>query len=324
MLRTGICDLLGIEHPIFCAPMGFVTGAELAAAVSEAGGFGILQAGLRPPDGLRAEIQRIRRMTRKPFGVNFIQHFPHEAGVDVCLEERVAAVSFFWGDPRPIVERAHAAGVRVIDQVGSVEDARRDADAGVDIVIAQGVEAGGHIAGTISTLALVPRVVDAIAPTPVAAAGAISDSRGIVAVLALGAQAAVLGTRFLASAESDAHPEYKQRVVAARESDTIRTTLFGRDWPDAPHRVLRTPFVERGDATGSTPVGMLHLGPDPIPILPGAAVPPSRATSGDIASMALYAGQGAGLVNQVEPVAEIMRNLVAGAERIIARMALQT
>ncbi|HYL34344.1 MAG TPA: nitronate monooxygenase [Bryobacteraceae bacterium] len=323
MLRTAICDLLDIEHPIFCAPMGFVTGAELAAAVSEAGGFGILQAGLRTPDALRAEIQRIRGATRKPFGVNFIQHFPHQAGVDVCLEERVAAVSFFWGDPRPFVERAHAAGVRVIDQVGSVADARRDADAGVDIVIAQGVEGGGHIAGMISTLALVPRVVDAIAPRPVAAAGAISDSRGIVAVLALGAQAAVLGTRFLASAESDAHPEYKQRIVAARESDTIRTTLFGRDWPDAPHRVLRTPFVERGDVSGSTPVGMLHLGPGPIPILPGAPVPPSRATSGDIASMPLYAGQGAGLVNQVEPVAEIMRKLVAGAEQIVARMALE-
>jgi hypothetical protein len=126
MLRTAICDLLGIEHPIFCAPMGLVTGAELAAAVSGAGGFGILQAGVRSPAALRAEIQRIRSLTDKPFGVNFIQHFPHDAGVDVCLEERVAAVSFFWGDPRPFVERAHTAGVRVIDQVGSVENARRD------------------------------------------------------------------------------------------------------------------------------------------------------------------------------------------------------
>jgi NAD(P)H-dependent flavin oxidoreductase YrpB (nitropropane dioxygenase family) len=208
----------------------------------------------------------------------------------------------------------------VINQVGSVEDAKRDADAGVDIVIAQGVEAGGHIAGTISMLALVPRVVDAIAPTPVAAAGSIADSRGIVAALALGAQAAVLGTRFLASVESDAHPEYKQRVVAAREGDAIRTTLFGRDWPDAPHRVLRTPFVERGDASGSTPVGMLHLGPEPIPLMPGAGIPPCRATSGDIASMPLYAGQGVGLVNQVQPAAEIMRELVLGADRILGRM----
>jgi NAD(P)H-dependent flavin oxidoreductase YrpB (nitropropane dioxygenase family) len=321
MLRTSICDLLGIEYPIFCAPMGFVTGAELAAAVSEAGGFGILQAGLRPPAALRAEIQRIRSLTGNPFGVNFIQHFPHDAGVDVCLDERVAAVSFFWGDPRKFVKRAHAAGVRVINQVGSVEDAKRDADAGVDIVIAQGVEAGGHIAGTISMLALVPRVVDAIAPTPVAAAGSIADSRGIVAALALGAQAAVLGTRFLASVESDAHPEYKQRVVAAREGDAIRTTLFGRDWPDAPHRVLRTPFVERGDASGSTPVGMLHLGPEPIPLMPGAGIPPCRATSGDIASMPLYAGQGVGLVNQVQPAAEIMRELILGADRILGRMA---
>ena len=320
MLRTAICDLLGIEYPIFCAPMGFVTGAELAAAVSEAGGFGILQAGTRPAQALRAEIARIRSLTNKPFGVNFIQYFPHDAGVDVCLDERVAAVSFFWGDPRRFVERAHSAGVRVIDQVGSVENARRDAEAGVDIVIAQGVEAGGHIAGTISTLALVPRVVDSIAPTPVAAAGGIADSRGIVAALALGAQAAVLGTRFLASNESDAHPEYKQRVVAAREDDTIRTTLFCRDWPDAPHRVLRTPFVERGDIRGSTPVGTLDLGPEPIPLLPGAAIPPCVTASGDIASMALYAGQGVGLVSRVQPAAEIIRELVAGAERILGRM----
>lgn len=321
MLRTSICDLLGIEYPIFCAPMGFVTGAELAAAVSEAGGFGILQAGLRPTEALREEIRRIRSLTRKPFGVNFIQHFPHDAGVDLCLEERVAAVSFFWGDPRPFVSRAHSAGVRVIDQVGAVDDARRDADSGVDIVIAQGFEAGGHVAGAVSTLTLVPRVVDAIAPVPVAAAGGIADSRGVVAVLALGAQAAVLGTRFLASVESTAHPEYKQRVVAAGERDTLHTTLFGLGWPDAPHRVLRTPFVERGDVSGTEPVGMLNMGPQPIPVLPGAGIPPSLATTGDIGSMALYAGQSVGLVSQIRPAAEIMRELIAGAEQIATQLA---
>ncbi|MBZ5611934.1 MAG: nitronate monooxygenase [Acidobacteriia bacterium] len=320
MLRTAICDLLGIRYPIFCAPMGFVTGAELAAAVSQAGGFGILQAGSRTPAALRVEIGRIRSLTDQLFGVNFIQHFPHDAGVDVCLEERVGAISFFWGDPRRFVERAHRQGVRVIDQVGSVEDARRDADSGVDIVIAQGFEAGGHVAGTVSTLALVPRVVDAIAPVPVAAAGAIADSRGIVAALALGAQAAVLGTRFLASLESTAHPEYKQRVVSAGESDTVHTTLFNREWPGAPHRVLRTPFVERGDVSGSEAIGRLSLGKDQVPLFAGTSIPPTSATTGEIDSMALYAGQGVGLVNQVQAASEIMRDLVAGAERILASL----
>jgi NAD(P)H-dependent flavin oxidoreductase YrpB (nitropropane dioxygenase family) len=143
------------------------------------------------------------------------------------------------------VERTHAAGVKVFHQVGSVTDARRAADAGVDVIIAQGVEAGGHVAGEVSTLALVPRVVDAVAPRPVAAAGGIGDARGVVAVLALGAQAAVLRTRFLASAESRAHPHYKQKLLEAGEGDTVRTILFGHGWPNAPHRSLRTACVQQ-------------------------------------------------------------------------------
>jgi nitronate monooxygenase len=298
MLHTRVCDLLGIEHPIICAPMGFVTGPELAAAVSEAGGFGILQAGLRSPARLREALGRIRELTTKPFGVNFIQRFPHEEGVEVCLERGVTAVSFFWGDPGPFVERAHAAGVKVIDQVGSVEAARHDADAGVDLIIAQGVEAGGHLAGTISILALIPRVVDAVAPVPVAAAGGIADARGVAAVLALGAGAAVLGTRFLASHESTAHPEYKRQVVAADENQTIYTTVFGRDWPDAPHRVLRTPAA---------------LSEGPLDSLP-----PSAGISGGIDLMPLYAGQGVGLIQDIRPAGDIVRELAEGAERVVS------
>jgi Dioxygenases related to 2-nitropropane dioxygenase len=134
----------------------------------------------------------------------------------------------------------------VIDQVGSVEAAKRSAGAGVDAIIAQGVEAGGHIAGQVSTMVLVPRVVDAVSPVPVAAAGGIADARGLVAALALGAEGVVLGTRFLATPEAAAHPIYKQKVLEATEEDTVRTTLFGRDWPNAPHRALRTAFVTSG------------------------------------------------------------------------------
>lgn len=195
--------MLGVEHPIIAAPMGpDLSGPELVAAVSNAGGLGILQAQFHPPPRFCEEIRRLRALTAKPFGVNLLLQFPVEDQVAVCLQERVPVPSLFWGDPTLYVARAHSAGVKVFHQVGSVPEAQCAAAAGVDVIVAQGVEAGGHLAGEVSTLALIPRVVDAVAPRPVVAAGGIADARGVVAVLALGAQAAVLGTRFLASAES--------------------------------------------------------------------------------------------------------------------------
>src|SRR5215510_13961433 len=221
-MKTNLCYLLGIEHPIVAAPMGpDLTGPDLVAAVSNAGGLGILQAQFCSPPVFRQEIRRVRALTAKPFGVNLLLHFPVEDQVAICLEEQVPVLSLFWGDPAPYVGRAHAAGVKVFHQVGSVAAARRAADAEVDVIIAQGVEAGGHVAGEVSTLALVPRVVDAVAPRPVAAAGGIADGRGVVAALALGAQAVVLGTRFLASTEARAHPQYKKKLLAADGSDTV-------------------------------------------------------------------------------------------------------
>jgi NAD(P)H-dependent flavin oxidoreductase YrpB (nitropropane dioxygenase family) len=243
MLRTPLRELLGIEHPIIAAPMGpDLTGPELVAAVSNAGGLGILQTQLAPPPLFRREIQRVRELTDKPFGVNLILHFPVDERVAICVAERVPIVSFFWGDPTPYFDRVHVGGGKVFHQVGSVADAQRAAKANVDVIIAQGVEAGGHIAGEVSTLALVPRVVDAVAPHIVAAAGGIADGRGVVAALALGAQAAVIGTRFPASVEARAHPDYKKKLVAANENDTIRATavwfwLAERASPHAAHAI---------------------------------------------------------------------------------------
>src|SRR6516162_3556109 len=158
-MKTNLCRLLGIEHPIIAAPMGpDLTGPDLMA-VSNAGGLGILQAQLCPPPLFRQVIRRVRALTDRPFGVNLILHFPVEDHVAVCLDERVPVLSFFWGDPTPYVGRAHAAGVKVFHQVGSVAEALRAAAAGVDVIAAQGVEAGGHVAGEVSTLALDPRVV---------------------------------------------------------------------------------------------------------------------------------------------------------------------
>jgi nitronate monooxygenase len=236
-------------------------------------------------------------------------------------------LSFFWGDPTPYVQRAHSAGVKVIHQVGSVPEAEHAAAAGVDVIIAQGVEAGGHVAGEVSTLALVPRVVDAVAPRPVAAAGGIADARGVVAVLALGAQAAVLGTRFLASAESRAHPHYKQRLLAASEGDTVRTILFGHGWPNAPHRTLRTTFVEQWlgkEARGqeSRPdepvVGQTIIAERSMPVLRFMGFPPNSDATGDIDSMDLLAGQGVGLIHDVKPAGQIVRELVEEARQIVS------
>ena len=226
------------------------------------------------------------------------------------------------------MKRAHAAGVKVFHQVGSVSDAQRAAAAGVDVIIAQGVEAGGHVAGEVSTLALVPRVVDAVSPRPVVAAGGIADARGLVAVPALGAQAAMLGTRFLASSESRAHPHYKQKLLEASEADTVRTILFGHGWPNAPHRTLRTAFVrqwlgEEGRGQESRPdepvVGRTVIGGQPMPVLRFMGFPPNSDASGDIDSMDLLAGQSVGLIREVRPAGEIVSELVEEAQQIISQ-----
>jgi len=306
-----------------------ITSLELAAEVSNAGGLGIISFGGFPPPQLRQEIRRLRTLTKKPFGVNLLLEFPVEEHVDVCVEERVPVISFFWGDPSPYVERAHAAGLKVIDQVGSVEAAKRSAGAGVDAIIAQGVEAGGHIAGQVSTMVLVPRVVDAVSPVPVAAAGGIADARGLVAALALGAAGVVLGTRFLATPEAAAHPVYKQKVVEATEEDTVRTTLFGRGWPNAPHRTLRTAFVDewlKDEARGSEQradepvIGESIFGGERVPLQRFAGLPPTTEATGAIESMGLLAGQSVGLVTDIKPAAVIVRELAAEARAIIERL----
>jgi len=325
-MRTPLCDALGIQHPIVSAPMGpDLAGPELVAAVSEAGGLGVLQAQFAPPDELRAQVRAIRARTAKPFGVSAILHFPCEPLVAACLEEQVPVLWFFWGDPAPYVARAHAAGTKVFHQVGSVEEARRAAGVGVDVVVAQGCEAGGHVRGDVSTLVLVPRVVDAIAPTPVVASGGIADARSLFAVLALGAQAGALGTRFLASHESRAHPRYKERLLAASEEDTALTTLFGVGWPHAPHRALRTPFVE--SRLGDEARGQVGRPDDPVvghTVVAGRSLelreyvclPPNRDATGDVESMGMLAGQCVGAIREILPAGQIVRELADGLARL--------
>ena len=212
--------------------------------------------------------------------------------------------------------------------IGSVDEAKRAADAGVDVIVAQGWEAGGHVRGTVANMALIPRVVDEVAPLPVVAAGAISDGRGLAAALALGAQAAWIGTRFLAAEETFNHPDYRARLLKAEASDTYYTTLYDVGWPDAPHRVLRNSTVEAWEKAGRPTTGNRPGEGDEIVQADAAEklvryepVAARRSFRGDIEAMPLWAGQGVGLVNRAQPAGEIVREIVAEAEAVIAGLA---
>src|ERR1700761_3938923 len=220
-LATPLCELLGIEVPIVQAPIGSATCPELAAAVSGAGGLGTLALTWSAPAVCADRIRRTRALTERPFAVNLVLDWDHRERIAVCAREGVGLISTFWGDPGPHVAPIHDAGALHLHTIGSVAEAVAAAEAGVDVIVAQGVEAGGHVRGTTSTLALVPAVVDAVGRVPVIAAGGIADARGVVAALALGAQAAWIGTRFLLAAEANVHPEYRDRLIAAGPEDTV-------------------------------------------------------------------------------------------------------
>jgi NAD(P)H-dependent flavin oxidoreductase YrpB (nitropropane dioxygenase family) len=321
-MSTPLCRELGVRLPIWNAGMGGgLAGPELAAAVSNAGGLGVLGMGGLPEPLIRAEIARTRGLTDEPFGVNIIMPLVEDEGQILCsLDEGVPVLVLFWGDPAPYVERAHAAGTRLVAQVGSVDQARAVADAGVDAVMIQGVEAGGHVRATTSLSVLLPAVVDAVPGLPVIAAGGIADARGVAAALALGAQAVSLGTRFLCSTEASA--AYKDRVVAARAEDTYFTTLFDVGWPDANHRVLRNDATRDWEAAGSpasgqrpgegSVIGKLPVGGQVIDLLAYAVFPAMDGFSGDLERTAMYCGESCTLINDVRPAADIVRDLAEG------------
>ncbi len=236
MIRTLLCDLLGIELPIIQAPIGSASSPELAAAVSNSGGLGMLSVTWRSPSEIRSLLQETRSLTKNPFGINLVLDADVHDKLNICLDEGVKIVSLFWGAPNSYIQTSHEAGAVVLHSVGSVSEARDAASAGADIIVAQGWEAGGHVRGTIGSLVLVPTVVDAVAPTPVVAAGGIGDGRGIAAAFVLGAAGVWLGTRFVTSEESLAHHVYKRRLVIADVEDTVYSELFDIGWEHAPHR----------------------------------------------------------------------------------------
>lgn len=323
MSTNGFCAQLGIDVPIWNAGMGGgLAGVELAAAVSNAGGLGVLGMGGLPEPAIRDHIARLREKTDRPFGVNLIAPLMAPADVECCLTERVPVLILFWGDPAPYVERAHAVGTKLVVQVGSVEQAQQAAAAGVDAVIVQGLEAGGHNRSTTPLATLVPAVVAAIGPVPVIAAGGIADGAGVAAALELGAQAVSVGTRFLCTDESRASGEYKQRVVRATAEDTLRTNLFDLEWPDAAHRVLRNGVVRAWESAGSPAdgqrpgegeiVGSMPVAGQKIDLTRYSIFMPMEGFEGDHEDQVLYCGQGCTVINDVRPAAEIVQLLATG------------
>jgi nitronate monooxygenase len=312
--------------------MGGAVPVRLAAAVSNAGALGTLPLWRADADTLRGTVRKMRSLTTKPFAVNLVTEFPQQERLEICLEEGVPIISFFWRDPGAMVKRAKAGGAAVMYTVGNADDARRAVDSGVDVVVAQGWEAGGHVRGTVATLPLVPAIVDAVGDTPVIAAGGIADGRGMAAALALGAAGVWVGTRFLASEEISIHPEYQRRILAASENDTAWCeNLFDGGWPNAPHRVLRNSTVRDWEAAGRPPSGRR---PDEGKIVARsptrgeadryASFTPGPDTVGDIESLSMWAGQGVGLVRKVQPAAEIVHEMNEQARGILRRLAQQS
>jgi len=320
MLTTRFTRLVGCSVPVQQAGMGGVATPELAAAVATAGGLGMIGAVRLPPAFLAAALDHLGQLTRGVFGVNFLMPFLDPACVAIAAA-KVRVVEFFYGEPSAaLVREVHAGGALAAWQVGSCDEAKAAVAAGCDFVVAQGTEAGGHVRGRLALLPLLDQVLDAVS-VPVVAAGGIGTARGMAAMLAAGADAVRVGTRFVAAAESAAHPLYKQALVAARAEDTVLTEAFSVMWPGAPHRVLRSAVAAAESLPADALAGETQVAGARLP-LPRFAVPtPTHFATGHIEAMALYAGESVGAVRVVQPAADILRELTEGTERLLRQAA---
>ncbi|CAN6467196.1 unnamed protein product [Victoria cruziana] len=318
-------SILGFDNGIMVAPMGAdVAGSALVAAVANAGGIGLLASPVNSYDLTVNLITATKKLTSKPFGAGILLEFVNTRSIQAILDEKLACLQVYWGDfPKEMVDEAHKAGVKV----GSIKDAEKAIAAGVDCIIAQGVEAGGHIIGTVGLIALLPRVVDLVGDRDitVVAAGSIADARGYVAALSLGAKGICMGTRFVATKEAYAHDFYKHQLLKYTEADTDRTDLYSRATWRAYVRCLNTPFhnqwknapesVENDDSQPIIGYSIINGGETVLRRFAGQVANPT--TAGELQNMVMYAGQGVGLVKEILPAADIINNFVAGAKEII-------
>jgi len=315
MIHTPVCDLLNIRHPIVLGGMAGSTSVPLVAAVSNAGGLGTLGIARTPAEQIPTDIAAIRDATKGAFGVNFLLFLARDAAIDAALDARPPVFSAAWAradqDLRALFGRAHAAGSMVMYMAGTVPEALRAQAAGADVIVAQGTEGGGHV-GWMASMAVLPMIVDAVGSTPVLAAGGIADGRGLAAALALGAQGALLGTRFLATKESPLHPHFKQAVVDSDGHDTVLTEIpdIARDnvWPGAMARSRRNAFIERWAGREWELRARQRE---------AAAALQKAVEQGDADNAALLIGQDAGLIHDIPPAREIVERIVAEAEALL-------
>lgn len=307
MLKTELCDLLGIKYPLFQGGMAWAATAELAAAVSNAGGLGIIGAGNAPAEVVVNEIKKAKTLTDKPFGVNiyFISPFVEEVIAGI-LEENVAVVTTGAGNPGKYVQAFKDKGIKIFPLVSSVALAKRLEKTGVDGLIAEGMECGGHV-GDITTMALTPQIVDAV-KIPVIAAGGIFDGRGMAAAMCLGAQGVQMGTRFLASKECIVHQNYKEALIKAKDRDTVLTGYHGHYV-----RVLKNKLTKEYDSlikAGAPEEDLEKLGAGKLRV---------AVIEGDCQMGSVMAGQVAAMINEIQTSEEIVQDVITGAEKVLKK-----
>ena len=309
MIKSKICDLLSIEYPIIQGGMAWVATAELAAAVSEAGGLGLIGAGHMPPDALRDEIRKVKSMTKKPFGVNIMLMSPFVKEVmQVVVDERIPVVTTGAGSPSEYIPALKEIGCKVIPVVASVALAKRLERTGIDALIAEGTESGGHI-GQVTTMALVPQIVDAVS-VPVIAAGGIADSRGFVAALSLGAEAVQIGTRFVVAEECIAHENYKQAIIKAKD----RSTVISGASTGHPVRVIENQLsrqFEQMEAERVNPEELEKLGAGRLRM---------AVREGDVTTGTVMAGQISGMITKIQSTKEIIEEIIGGVPGVLERL----
>jgi enoyl-[acyl-carrier protein] reductase II len=312
-LHTPICDLFGIEHPVFLAGMGQVAYADICGAVSNAGGYGTLGMVAGPAERVREEMRATRKLTDKPFGVDMLAALPEQmnACIDTIIEEGASSFITGLGVARPLIQKCHDNGLLVMAVCGKVSHAQRAEEAGCDAVVAQGGEAGGHT-GQVAGMALIPQVVDAV-DIPVIAAGSIVNGRGLAAALSLGAQAVWMGTRFIASHEAQASQKYKKRLTLAQGDETSITRFYS----GKPMRVLRNAYVDERERSGDRP---LPFPQQMIQSVQDGLLSFADDEHTDEARSCMPAGQGVGGITEIIPAGDIVREVVRDAEAVLAHI----
>jgi len=310
MIHTVLCDLVDISYPIFQGGMAWVSKAPLAAAVSEAGGLGIIGSGNAPPDWVVTQIDAVRDQTDRPFGVNIPLFSPYvDQVVQVCIEKKVPVVTTGAGSPGVYLDALHSAGIKVFPVVPSVALAKRLARQGVDGVIVEGHESGGHI-GDVSSLPLIPQVVDAV-DIPVIAAGGIADGRGLAAALTLGAVGVQMGTRFICTTECTVHENYKQKIIRASDRSTVITGASLGHPVRTVKNLMSREMAKMEKETQIDEEALIAFGTGKLCL---------AAQEGDVDHGSVMAGQVSGLIDDIVPVAVLMERVVAQAEAQILRL----